>query len=255
MNAPPIAAVFKDVDPGPLPGGRAHQDDWADEHVRMLRELAELGMELARAMARQALAQAEAGAPGEPAAGGPGRGDPGLAFARVARAVRLTLALEARTREGSIARRAPVASEAEGPAAGAAARIRALLAPMVYGPREAEVRRIAQDIIEAEGGDRAEALMAELHERLDDHEGYAEPDRPMGESLARICRDLGLTPDWSRWADQDWAAEAAAANGPGSPRAAGTGPAKGWPRDAPSAVMEGGFGGVGRPLGRPPDSG
>jgi hypothetical protein len=252
MNAPPIAAAFKDVDPGPLLGGRAHQDDWADEHVRMLRELAELGMQLARAMARQALAQAEAGAAEAPAAGGPGRGDPGLGFARVARAVRLTLALEARTREGSIARRNAVASEAEGPAAGAAARIRALLAPMVRGPREAEVRRIARDIIEAEGGERAEALMAELHERLDDDEDYAEPDRPVGEALARICRDLGLTPDWSRWADQDWAAEAAAHR---PPDAAAAGPAKGWPQDAPCAVMEAACGGAGRPVGRPPDSG
>ncbi|MGZ6039172.1 MAG: hypothetical protein ACXWKR_10910, partial [Phenylobacterium sp.] len=31
--------------------------------------------------------------------------------------------------------------------------------------------------------------------------------RPLGELVARICRDLGVTPDWSRFRDEDWAIE------------------------------------------------
>ena len=34
-------------------------------------------------------------------------------------------------------------------------------------------------------------------------------DRPYGELAARICRDLGLNPDWSLWEDEPWAKEEA----------------------------------------------
>jgi hypothetical protein len=34
-------------------------------------------------------------------------------------------------------------------------------------------------------------------------------DAPISEWIAAICADLGLTPDWSLWAGEDWAAEEA----------------------------------------------
>ncbi|HEX4261970.1 MAG TPA: hypothetical protein VHY76_12810, partial [Acetobacteraceae bacterium] len=69
-------------------------------HLAMLRELAGIGMALARALGEQALAALAPPAPETPepapAPAPPSRTDPGLAFARVTRAVRQTIALEAR---------------------------------------------------------------------------------------------------------------------------------------------------------------
>src|SRR4051812_12851272 len=67
----------------------------AAEHRVMLRELAQIGMELARALPEQARSE---GADGQALA---------LAFSRVSRAIRLTLALEARTLEPAEAVGAP----------------------------------------------------------------------------------------------------------------------------------------------------
>ncbi|MEA2757117.1 MAG: hypothetical protein QOJ54_3406, partial [Aliidongia sp.] len=41
----------------------------------------------------------------------------------------------------------------------------------------------------------------------------------IGEIIARICRDLGVTPDWARWVDADWARDEMATKPPGSPYA------------------------------------
>jgi hypothetical protein len=40
---------------------------------------------------------------------------------------------------------------------------------------------------------------------------------PIGASVARLCAELGLTPDWSLWEDEDWAIEEAETDAPGSP--------------------------------------
>jgi hypothetical protein len=142
-----LCQVYNCLRPAPIiADAGSPTDDWAEQHVRMLRELAELGMELARAMARQALAEADGAQPVEQADGRP-RCDPGLAFSRIARAVRLTLALEARTREGAAAaRRTPDAAEA------AARRVRARLHALLAtprGPRAAEVHRVVEQAFEA----------------------------------------------------------------------------------------------------------
>jgi hypothetical protein len=84
----------------------------AEERRRMLRELAELGMELTRALVRQAAAPLQDPQPSEDD-GGPRsapRRDPADAFGRLSRAVRLTLALEARLDDDRAARRAGKAS-------------------------------------------------------------------------------------------------------------------------------------------------
>ncbi len=43
--------------------------------------------------------------------------------------------------------------------------------------------------------------------------------RPIGAVIALICKDLGATPDWERWAGEDWALEEARTRAPGSPYA------------------------------------
>ena len=75
--------------PEPIP-----PEDSAAARLAVLRELVEIGMVLARAMRVQAEAVIEAGAATTDAVSGVA--DLGLSFARISRAVRLTLALEAR---------------------------------------------------------------------------------------------------------------------------------------------------------------
>ena len=73
------------------------EPDWRAEHLAMLRELAELNMRLARAVVARAEAATEQ--PAEPdAAPTPSAADPALALSRLGRAVRLTLAMEAKLR-------------------------------------------------------------------------------------------------------------------------------------------------------------
>jgi hypothetical protein len=84
----------------------------AERRLRMLEELSGIGMDLARALHRRAFAAAD---PQEPAAPDDcetsdrpagSAGDPSVAFARISRAIRLTLALEARADEALRALRA-----------------------------------------------------------------------------------------------------------------------------------------------------
>jgi hypothetical protein len=96
---------------------------WAQEHLEVLRDLRDMGMTLARNLTRQVVAQTEAdearaetGEAGEAVSGPPRRGlpvDPALSFSRISRAVRLTLALEARTHQAieDHARRGGVAND------------------------------------------------------------------------------------------------------------------------------------------------
>ena len=47
--------------------------------------------------------------------------------------------------------------------------------------------------------------MEAMFERLDDDDVYAElEDRPLRETVERLCTDLGMSPDWSRWSGDDW---------------------------------------------------
>lgn len=76
--------------------------------------------------------------------------------------------------------------------------------------RKNAVRHIVEQAIENEtdGTDR-EDLLYDLHERFEHEDDLGFADRPIAEQVARICRDLGVTPDWSLWADEDWAIEGA----------------------------------------------
>src|SRR6185437_7233157 len=130
-----------------------------------------------------------------------------LTFSRVARAVRQTVALEARLAEDRRTR------PAERSALSVATRWRSTR-------RKRQVEEIVGDIIEAEPHLELETdrLLADLDERLHDGDEEADfADRPIGELVARICRDLGIDPDWSRFEAEDWAIEEARAQTPGSP--------------------------------------
>jgi hypothetical protein len=137
-----------------------------ERQLAMLAELAEIAMEVARAVGRQA-AESEAGA---------GGADLTLAFSRAARAVRLTLLLQTRLVEGPSARAgtrgaAPVSREAR------MARARA---------------HIERFVREEHGGDEqaVERLMAEGAERLAEEEDFDE--MTMSQVVGLICNDLQL---------------------------------------------------------------
>jgi hypothetical protein len=151
-----------------------------ERHLRLLAELAELGMTLARTV----VAQAEDGAE--------------LAFARIARAVRQTLALEARLAEEGQLRRERQAREHK-------------------HQREAKVRRMVETTIEADADESdIDDLLYDLNERLADLDDTDFTHRPLIEVVASICQDLGVTFDPSQWQDE-----------PPQPRHPGQGPPSG----------------------------
>ena len=191
----------------------------AEERLAMLRELAELGMALARELTRRTLEAEEDPDPGAAASANPRaapgpRHDPADSFARLSRAVRLTLALEAKVEEDLSALIAGgMDRSAESPGAAAAAadddahddwRLLPRDHPSAYRNR---IRDAVFSAINNEVTDiyPAHDLLDALYERLTEGERYdAFVHRPLKEAVAAICEDLGLSPDWSRWTGDGW---------------------------------------------------
>jgi hypothetical protein len=149
----------------------------------MLGELAELGMEGARSVARLsteawAVESAEACA---------------RAHARIARAVRLTLMLQTKIIEAIDTLDRPTPAE---PAADPAK------------DRKKQLRRIVERVAADErlDGEAVWQMGREVRERLDHDDIYGEVlTRPVSELIAAICQDLGLDPDWTKLAQEAWA--------------------------------------------------
>ena len=188
----------------------------------MLRELAELGMDMARDVRDRAVAEPKPEpAPDQQAtADEPAKNDGktdslARAFARLSRSVRMTLALRAKLAEDS--RRSSEERAAERTRRAAAAR------DAHRDHQRNKVKRVAEATIDAETGEdwnEREDLLDALSERLKDFDDYADlGNRSIGEIIARICRDLGLKPDWRRWVDAAWAKQEMAEKPPGSPYA------------------------------------
>lgn len=225
-----------------------------ERHLRLLRELAELGMRMARAVTEQVVAQsagASAGAGAETDAGsGAGAadnrlaGDPGMVFSRIARAVRLTLVLEAKLAEEL--------ADKERAARAEAVRRKRAIAEAPYREREEHLRRavaraIRRDLHEQD----EETLFDTLTEEIDDWSqtpGFL--DRPIGELAALICKDLGLTASPALWEHEAWAIEEAAARSaapdpltlalpeaqPPNPPGSAHHPPDGWSHNQPNAL-------------------
>ena len=175
MSAHPTQATHPD-DPG-QPAAGTHR------HSQALDDLIAMGASLARALHRQSLIQAEAAqaaVPPHPAAHAPHEPPStalvnlATAFDRIARAVRRCVALAQRLDQPPKLTLDPAAPRTNA---------------------RKQVIRAVEDTIHraAHEGDRAEALTAELRDRLDD------PDldtdlltRPIADIIAEIRRDLGL---------------------------------------------------------------
>jgi hypothetical protein len=226
-----MSAATSALTPAPFPHGAPETDEARTErHLAVLKELTEIGLTLARAVCAQATGEAAPDAPPIVST------DLGLTASRIARAVRQTVALEARLAED---RRAGQADRAAKRAQ--ETKVRAWL-------RKAKVQDIVERAIEAqETGDAAEDLLSDLAERLADPDDEAVfADRPLPDLVARICRDLGVTPPTGLWDDADWgiaepdAAFSSSVGGP-PPRNAVEGEA---PLPRPSQI---GLGGVSPP--------
>ena len=181
-------------------------------HTAILAELAEIGMDLARRVQRQAAEDA--------------RPDLAVAFSRIARAVRLTLALETRITEEGFAQSQRLAEDRQ------KARERAGFIERVrLGQREATVHRLVSEAIEIEGQETErqetdEVLLDALNIQMagldvSDH-------RSIGQIVAGICKDLGVTIDWTYCQDEPWAREERQTRPAGSPFANGV-PDPVWP--------------------------
>ena len=209
--------------------GSAQVRALVEQEVAMLTRLAQIGLDIAEAVSRQAVAQAQvaewAAEPGA-APAEVGRSEPGLVYPKVARAVRLTLALRSKAVKELLALdqgEAQARQARDKTVADAAAE-----ADPVERRRE-RVGRIVRRLIEAEEGDpkEVERLSSDVWERLDDEDGDVYGDlmaRPIGEIVARICEDLELSPDWTALAREAWAVDEAASGAPGSPFVARAGP-------------------------------
>ena len=198
--------------PEPNPAPTESPDDWTrplvERRLQVLGELAEIGLEVARAVERQARAA------------GPDVDLKRLsmAYARAARAVRMTVALQSRLSEALKAREAAAAeqrAEAEAEADDAlAARLET---------QKVRVAGIVERVLEAEHEDYDEVsrLVLKAERLLDDESLYDDIlSRPIGELVACICRDLGLSPDWPRLAEEAWAKKEIESGVEGSPFAA-----------------------------------
>ena len=183
----PTPSLPDPTDPA-RPTPLSQRDEDTQHYRQMLYELAEMGMDIARTLHRQATQPAAAADPAPAEAPQP---DPTVAFDRIARAIRRTIAL-ART-----------LTDPAPPSPAAQAGQRRLSA-------RKQVIRAVEDTIQRETqGAEAEALHTEFRERLDapdldDDIGHM----PIGEVIAMVCRDLGIahipgTHPWKRRTPQD----------------------------------------------------
>jgi hypothetical protein len=163
-----------------------------ERQVEMLGQMAEAGFEMVMALRRQALATLE----DEPSNTEPAVDlkAANLAFSKASRAVRMTLALQAKVIEDI---RAPDRGDP----------------PETARPSPAEARRkrvrtvVERAIVAEHGAGREFEQMSKFAERLLDDEDLCDDvlSRPMSELVAMICKDLGLKPDWVNLSQETWA--------------------------------------------------
>lgn len=168
----------------------------AQRRLELLQELTEMGMELTRALRDRVLAPE--GDDPETAAG---------AFAKLSRAIRLTIALEGKTVHEIGRIKAEIVD---------LHRLELITGEAIdkAGQKERQHRdavenSVAQAVFaETRDPDVAETLLDALSERLSEDDAYEVlPDEPLRKTVERLCQDLCLEPDWSQWCDEDddWA--------------------------------------------------
>jgi hypothetical protein len=177
-----------------------------EQQLALLGELAELGMDIARGLARQAKGETDIDV---------ARGDIALAYGRAARAVRFTIALQSKLIADfqGFGRKMPQAPGDDD------SRVITFSWDDQGQGRKAGAARILGRVIaaEADSQEAGERLTREANERLDDPTLCGDLNRPFSEIVADICRDLGLSPDWAVLSQEAWAREELASGRPGAP--------------------------------------
>ena len=168
---------------------------WGEEDVRLLDELAQLGMRLARALVDEVEADA---AGGTEAKSPPAAARAALDFSRISRAVRLSLSLKAQARGAPMPGSRPARASDDSGDDGAHADPR--LHPRVVGAcikeRADEIRRDLRHALTNPERDAAERerLYAEVEQRLERESEH--PEKFLWGSpwqiTERIAQDLGL---------------------------------------------------------------
>jgi hypothetical protein len=174
----------------------------AERRLRVLEEIAEIGMRLMRKLEDAPAAASDAPRP-----------DPAVGFAKLSRAVRLTLDLEVRAEEDL---RATLAGEVRAREKRREARDRPAgeakeLADKADENARQEARHRVEDqveiaiIREAETEKEYFERSAAMDERLEEDEAYDDVrGQPFREVVQWLCTEIGLEPDWSDWTDEGW---------------------------------------------------
>jgi hypothetical protein len=211
-------------------GGR--EPDPTDFFIRLMKRAAEIGAARLEAAHERSEAERRARQAAQD------RAD--LAYERVTRAMRYCAALAVRFHKERLDQEMKKAAEV------------AVENKQRRSRRKGQLERVVKDAIQHEAKERDAAVKGEdfdrsfdafdlrkaLSERLEDEDIERDLDRrPLSELIARICRDLGITPEWSRWQNAFWALEEARQKPPGSPYAAPP-PAPEAPRSATAEPPE-----------------
>ena len=174
-----------------------------EAQLGMLTRLAQIGMEIAEAAGQEARAAAATAtaAPEEGAAPArEHRRDPGLAFARVARAVRMTIALQSRLLKDLADLDRAEASAERDRKFDRRLRLNRLVGRAVeegaLARRDDGGGSDDSDWDEDTFEDEVEQLASEACERLTEAEDGDLWGRSFDEVVAGVCKDLGLSPDW-----------------------------------------------------------
>jgi hypothetical protein len=156
----------------------------AERQMRVLAELTEVGLGLARGLQQQICDDASVAMLGKAA----------LIYTRIARTIRQCIALETKIDEAL--REWLGLSEAERAERRAAVGAKAVKAE---ASAEAdledadEVERSSEHGVETERGERAERFWADSY--------VIEDEGSFVDIVTKVCRDLGVTPDWSGWSE------------------------------------------------------
>jgi hypothetical protein len=176
--------------------------------AEVLERLSEAALELAMAIKDQAV---DGGTAAEAA----------LPFSRVARSARMIALLQSRLLKDMDEARARNRLDPDSEEGMIAAAQESLRLDPERHLRKLRVERIFDRVAKAHTDDeeRIGRLLIEAGERLDDDDIYGDIlQRPVGELVALLCRDLGLDPDWTRLAEEAWAQEEIASGAWALPR-------------------------------------